>query len=48
MKVLVWPAATYGCESWTIRKNEKICLDASEMKGLTKILRISWTANENK
>jgi len=32
MKALVWPVATYGCESWTIRKNEKTRLDAFEMK----------------
>jgi len=30
-------AATYGRESWTLRKNEEICLDAFEMKGLRKI-----------
>jgi len=23
MKALVWPAAMYGCESWTLRKNEE-------------------------
>ena len=34
MKVLVWPVATYGCESWTLRKNEETCLDAFEVKGL--------------
>jgi len=22
-KALVWPVATYGCESWTLRKNEE-------------------------
>ena len=43
MKVLVWPVATYGCESWTlgVRKNEETRLDAFEMKGLRKILRVS-------
>jgi len=41
-KALVWPVATYGCESWTLRKNE----DAFEMKGLRKILRVSWTAKK--
>ena len=46
MKALVWPVATYGCESWTLRKNEETCLDAFEMKGLSKILRVSWTAME--
>jgi len=38
--------ATYGCESWTIRKNEETRLDAFEMKGLRKILRVSWTAKK--
>jgi len=39
MKALVWPIATfmYGCESWTLRKNEKTRLDAFEMKRLRKI-----------
>ena len=32
----------YGCESWTLRKNEEIRLDAFELKGLRKILRVSW------
>jgi len=43
---LVWPVATYGCESWTLRKNEETRLDAFEMKGLKKILRVSWTAKK--
>jgi len=32
MKALVWPVATYGCERWTLRKNEETRLDAFEMK----------------
>jgi len=46
MKALVWPVATYGCESWTLRKNEETGLEAFEMKGLTKILCVSWTAKK--
>jgi len=46
MKALVWPVATYGCESYTLRKNEETRLDAFEMKGLRKILRVSWTAKK--
>ena len=34
MKALVWPVATYGCESWTLSNNEETRLDAFEMKGL--------------
>jgi len=43
---LVWPVATYGCESWTLRKKAETRLDALEMKGLRKILRVSWTAKK--
>jgi len=42
----VWPVATYGCESWPLRKNEETCLDVSETKGLRKILQVSWTAKK--
>ena len=43
---IIWPVATYGFESWTLRKNEVTRLDAFEMKGLRKILRVSWTAKK--
>jgi len=46
MKALVWPVATYGCESWTLRKNTETRLDAFEMKGLKKIMRVSWAAKK--
>ena len=36
----------YGCESWTLRKNEETRLEAFEMKGLRKVLRVSWTAKK--
>ena len=46
IKAPVWPIATFGCESWTLRKNEETRLDAFEMKGLRKILRVSWAAKK--
>ena len=46
MKALVWPVAKNGCESWTLRKNERTRLDVFEMKGLRRILRVSWTAKK--
>ena len=45
-KALVWPVATYGCESWTLRKNEETRLDAFKMKGLRRILLVSRTAKK--
>ena len=46
MKALVWPIPTHGCQSWTLRKNEETRIDAFEMKGLRKILWVSWTAKK--
>jgi len=46
VKVLVWPVATYSCESWTLRKNEETHLDMFEMKGLRKVLQVLWTAKK--
>jgi len=36
----------YGCESWTLRKDEETRLDGFEMKGLRKIRWVSWTAKK--
>jgi len=46
MKALVWTIATYGCVSWTLRKNKETRHDAFEIKGLSKILWVSWTAKK--
>jgi len=46
MKALVWPVTTYGCKSWTLRKNEETRLDAFEMKGLRRILWVSLTVKK--
>jgi len=46
MKALVWTVARYGCECWTLGKNEEKRVDAFEMKGLRKILQVLWTAKK--
>ena len=43
---ILWLVVMYGCESWTLRKNEETRLEAFEMKGLRKILRVSRTAKK--
>ena len=40
----IWPVATYGCESWTLKRSHEDRLEAFEMKALRQILRVSWTA----
>ena len=48
MKALVWPVATYGCESWTLRKNEETRLDAIEKKRTEKDSADFVHSKENK
>jgi len=36
----------YGCESWTLRNNKETRLEAFEMRGLRKILQVSWTTKK--
>ena len=43
MKSLVWSVATYGCESWTLKKAEEKQIQIFENKCIRKLLRISWT-----
>ena len=44
LKSLIWPIATYGYESWTIKKEDEDRIKAFEMKRFRHILRIPWTA----
>ena len=43
IKALVWPVATYGCEAWTLKKEEEKRIQAFENKTIRKLLRIPWT-----
>jgi hypothetical protein len=42
MESLVWPVALYGCETWTLRKEDKRRISAFEMTTYRKMLRVSW------
>ena len=39
--------ATYGCESWTIRKAEHRRIDAFELWFWRRLLRVPWTARRS-
>src|SRR6218665_3264893 len=41
LRTLVWPVAIYGCEGWTMRKDEERRIEAVEMKCLRMIMQIS-------
>ena len=47
VKVMVFPAVMYGCESWTIKKTEHQRIDAFELWCWRRLLRVTWTARRS-
>ena len=46
VKVMVFPAVVYGCESWTIRRAEHR-IDTFELWCWSRLLRVPWTARRS-
>ena len=46
-KVMFFPVAMYGCESWTIKKAKRQRIDAFELCCWRRLLRDSWTARRS-
>ena len=47
VKAMVFPVVMYGCESWTIKKDECQRLDAFELWCWRRLLRVPWTARRS-
>ena len=47
VKVMVFPAVVYGCESWTVKKTECRRIDAFELWHWRRLLRVPWTARRS-
>ena len=47
VKVIVFPVVMYGCESWTIKKAEHQRIDAFELWGWRRLLRVPCTARKS-
>ena len=47
VKVMVFPAVLYGCETWTINKAECWRIDAFELWCWRRLLRVPWTARRS-
>ena len=43
VETVIFPAVTYGSESWTVRKKERKKIDAFELWTWRKILQVPWT-----
>ena len=44
---MVFPVVMYGCESWTIKKDECRRIDAFELWCWWRLLRVLWTARRS-
>ena len=44
---MVFPVVMYGCESWTVKKNECRRIDAFELWCWRRLLRVPWTARRS-
>ena len=47
VKFTVFPAVTYGCQIWTIKKAECQRIDAFELWCWRRLLKVSWTARRS-
>ena len=47
VKAMVFPVVMYGCESWTVKKAERLRIDAFELWCLRRLLRVPWTARRS-
>ena len=46
-KAMVFPVVMYGCESWTVKKDECQRIDAFELWCWRRLLRVPWTARRS-
>ena len=47
VKAIVFPVVMYGCESWTVKKAERLRIDAFELWCWRRLLRVPWTARRS-
>ena len=47
VKAMVFPVVMYGCESWTVKKDEHRKIDVFELWCWRRLLRVPWTARRS-
>ena len=43
VKTVIWPVLLYGCEAWTLRKDEIRRIEACEMWLWRKLMKVKWS-----
>ena len=47
VKAMVFPGVMYGCQSWTVKKDESLRIDAFELWCWRRLLRVPWSARRS-
>ena len=47
VNAMVFPVVMYGCENWTVKKDEHWRIDAFELWCWRRLLRVPWTARRS-
>ena len=47
VKAMGFPVVMYGCESWTVKKAERLRIDALERWCWRRLLRVPWTTRRS-
>ena len=47
VKALVFPAVTYSCETWIVKKTEDQRIDAFKLWCWRRLLKVPWTARRS-
>ena len=47
VKAMVFPVVMYGCESWTVKKAQRLRMDVFELWCWRRLLRVPWTATRS-
>ena len=47
VKAMVFPVVMYGCENWSVKKDECQRIDAFELWCWRRLLRVPWTAQRS-
>ena len=47
VKAMVFPVVMYGCDRWTVKKAERLRIDALELWCWRRLLRVPWTARRS-
>ena len=47
VNAMIFPVVMHGCESWTVKEAEHQRIDAFELWGWRRLLRVPWTARRS-